>query len=66
MNEYLRELGLDTLHTSEINLQRASDPEILRFATMQNRTLVTRDADFGDNILGGSKNTKQYRISNKE
>ena len=40
--------GLDTVHASEVQLQRALDSEIFQYACDNNRILVTRDADFGD------------------
>lgn len=42
----LRGLGMDTVHTGECGLARASDAEILRYAEAQGRVLVSLDADF--------------------
>ena len=48
VNTALRDAGIDSVHASNVSLQRASDPEIFQYATDNGRTLVTRDADFGD------------------
>jgi len=44
---FLRDLGHDVVRVRDIGLSAASDEEILRTATMQERVLVTRDRDFG-------------------
>ena len=42
----LRTLGWDVVHTSEVNLSRESDDEIISWADREHRCCVTRDADF--------------------
>ena len=42
----LGELGWDAAHVCEINLKRASDEEILHFARINGRVIVTLDRDF--------------------
>jgi predicted nuclease of predicted toxin-antitoxin system len=42
----LRLHGIDLTTTTEAGLLRASDEDQLRFATSEDRVLVTRDADF--------------------
>lgn len=42
----LVEIGIDSIHTSDINLATATDSQIIEFAKGQNRTIVTLDADF--------------------
>jgi len=42
----LRDLGIDTIHSGECGLARASDEEILRRAEAEDRTVVTLDSDF--------------------
>lgn len=39
---------IDAVHAHEVQMERALDPDILRFAIEQRRTLVTRDTDFGN------------------
>ena len=42
----LRALGWDVVHTSEVNLSRESDDEIISWAEREHRCCVTRDAGF--------------------
>lgn len=42
----LRTLGWDVVHTSEVNLSRESDDDIISWAEREYRCCVTRDADF--------------------
>lgn len=42
----LRQAGFDAVHTGEIGLAEAPDEEILRRALLEDRVVVTLDADF--------------------
>jgi predicted nuclease of predicted toxin-antitoxin system len=42
----LRDAGVDTVHTTEIGMARASDAEILAYSREEQRVIVTLDADF--------------------
>jgi len=42
----LRDTGWDVLHTGDIGLSRASDQEILAYARLEKRVIITLDADF--------------------
>ena len=42
----LRETGWDALHTGDIGLSRANDQEILTYARLEKRVVITLDADF--------------------
>ncbi|MFH2044609.1 MAG: DUF5615 family PIN-like protein [Pseudomonadota bacterium] len=42
----LRDKGWDILHTGDIGLSRASDQEILAYARLEKRMIITLDADF--------------------
>jgi len=42
----LRKEGWDALHVREIGMSRASDPEIMERARVENRVCVTLDRDF--------------------
>ena len=42
----LRETGWDALHTGDIGLSRATDQEILTYARLEKRVVITLDADF--------------------
>lgn len=42
----LRQHGMDALHVGDLDMARASDPEILLIALQENRIMVTLDADF--------------------
>jgi len=43
----LEQAGFDAHHTSDFDLQRKTDPDILAYATQIERTLVTLDKDLG-------------------
>ncbi len=43
---WLRGQGHDAVHASEAGLERASDADILVFATRAARTIVTADLDY--------------------
>lgn len=45
--EWLRERGHDVVTARELNMQRASDRELLDKAQSLNRVMLTRDKDFG-------------------
>jgi len=45
---FLRSLGHDTVTAAELELDRASDLEILRRAERGQRIVITRDRDFGN------------------
>jgi predicted nuclease of predicted toxin-antitoxin system len=42
----LRETGWDVLHTGDIGLSRAADRDILTYARLEKRVIITLDADF--------------------
>ena len=42
----LRETGWDALHTGDIGLSRAADQDILIYARLEKRVIITLDADF--------------------
>ncbi len=44
--DILRNAGLDTVHTGEVGLAEAEDAEIIRRAAIEDRIVVTLDADF--------------------
>lgn len=46
-----RSLGHDVLTAADVEMSQAIDQEILQFAATHNRTLVTRDKDFGSLIF---------------
>ncbi len=45
--ELLRDAGHDAVHTSELDLERAEDSELLALAADQGRVVVSGDTDFG-------------------
>jgi len=45
--EFLKEQGHDVVCAKEVGLSRASDAELLTWATQNKRILVTRDKGFG-------------------
>lgn len=42
----LRERGMDATHVGEIGMAAASDPQIIEIAALEERIVVTLDADF--------------------
>lgn len=42
----LRQNGWDCIHVGDVNKSRASDEEILEYARLDKRTVITLDADF--------------------
>ncbi len=44
--EALRDAGHDVVHTNEIGLETASDPEIFALALDQRRIIISADTDF--------------------
>ena len=42
----LRQAGFDAVHTAEIGMAEATDEEILRRASLEDRVVATLDADF--------------------
>ena len=53
--DFLRGLGHDAVHVSELGLPTASDPSILEQARLGNQTLLTHDLGFGELLaVGGS------------
>jgi predicted nuclease of predicted toxin-antitoxin system len=46
MSTRLRQAGFGVVHTGEIGMAEASDEEIIRRATAEERVVVTLDADF--------------------
>ncbi len=44
---FLKSFGHDVVRALELGLSRASDAELLRLASEQQRILLTRDRDFG-------------------
>lgn len=45
---FLRECGHDEITVYDVNLNGHEDPELLAFATAQNRVLLTIDLDFSN------------------
>ena len=61
--ERLRELGHDAVHTSEINLSGAPDPDVIARALADKRVLITLDADFHSLLaLSGASAPTTIRI----
>jgi predicted nuclease of predicted toxin-antitoxin system len=48
VRDALRTHSIDVVHSSEVLLRRALDPEILQYSIKDNRIPVTHDYDFGD------------------
>lgn len=44
--EYLQQRGYDCRHVLEVDLARASDAEVCRYANDQERIIVSKDEDF--------------------
>lgn len=61
--DLLRSVGEDAVHVGEIGMSRAADELILRHASMENRVVVTLDADFHALLaLSGAKGPSVIRI----
>jgi predicted nuclease of predicted toxin-antitoxin system len=45
--EYLRDAGHDAVHTSELGLSRAEDPDLILLARSEGRIVISGDTDFG-------------------
>jgi predicted nuclease of predicted toxin-antitoxin system len=61
--ELLRLEGIDAIHTAEIGLARAEDPEIMDHARKDGRLIVTLDADFHAELaLSGARAPSVIRI----
>ena len=45
--EHLRDAGHDAVHTGDMGLATAEDPEILGVARRESRVIVSADTDFG-------------------
>ncbi len=59
----LRESGVDTLHVGEIGMARATDTEIIALAKVEDRVVITMDADFHTLLaLGGASKPSVVRI----
>jgi predicted nuclease of predicted toxin-antitoxin system len=54
--EWLRQAGVDTVHVGEIGLASAEDATILQLGHIQDRVVVTLDADFHA-LLASAGNT---------
>lgn len=48
---FLKSLGHDVLTAADVGLSQSPDREILSFAAADERTLVTRDKDFGSLVF---------------
>ena len=46
----LRQAGFDAVHTGETGLAEAEDSEIIRRASLEDRVIVTLDADFHSHL----------------
>ncbi|MCX7158444.1 MAG: DUF5615 family PIN-like protein [Proteobacteria bacterium] len=51
--EFLRASGHDAIHVRELDMQRASDAQILERCRSEKRVLLTFDLDFGDLLALG-------------
>ena len=59
----LREGGLDAVHVGEIGMSQATDTEIIALARVQDRVVITLDADFHTLLaLGGVGKPSVVRI----
>jgi predicted nuclease of predicted toxin-antitoxin system len=59
----LRQAGFDTVHTGEIGMAESEDEEILKRAAIENRIVVTLDADFHASLaLSQARNPSVIRI----
>ena len=50
---FLRDLGHDVLPAAEAGLSQSDDLELIRYASKEDRLLVTRDRDFGALVFSG-------------
>ena len=50
---HLREMGHDSVHLRDEQLQRADDAAVLQKAFSEGRVLLTHDLDFGDLMAAG-------------
>lgn len=63
----LRQAGLDAVHTGETGLAEAEDAEIIRRAALEDRVVVTLDADFHAHLaLTQARNPSVIRIRVEE
>jgi predicted nuclease of predicted toxin-antitoxin system len=46
VTEQLRKRGVDVLRCEDVGMDMASDPELLEFATQEDRALISFDKDF--------------------
>ena len=59
----LRGAGLDAVHTGEIGLAEAEDSEIIHIAALEDRVVITLDADFDRHLaLARSRRPSVIRI----
>ncbi|MBX3299420.1 MAG: DUF5615 family PIN-like protein [Acidobacteria bacterium] len=61
--DVLREAGFDVVHTGESGLAEAADAEIIQKASIEDRVVVTLDADFHSLLaLSQAENPSTIRI----
>ncbi|WP_221627070.1 DUF5615 family PIN-like protein [Pontibacter sp. Tf4] len=59
--EILRELGFDTLHTFDLPQQNVTpDAEIIRFAAIDGRVVISKDTDFLQSFLVKKQPAKAF------
>jgi predicted nuclease of predicted toxin-antitoxin system len=59
----LHDMGLDTLHVADVGMSAAEDPDILRWASSEARTIVSIDSDFHSLLaLSAAKTPSVIRI----
>ncbi len=52
LSKHLKTKGIDVIHTDDlINKERTTDQEIRRISSIQNRIIITKDADFLDSHI---------------
>ena len=64
---YLAELGYDTIHLLNENMETSSDPEILHKAIHEKRIILTHDLDFGKLLASSGTNSPSvviFRLKN--
>jgi predicted nuclease of predicted toxin-antitoxin system len=54
--EFLKQIGHDAAHVRDLDMQRATDREIIDRARLEDRVVVTFDLDFGEIIALGVRN----------